>query len=42
MSKSKKRVRRCGDRRSKRTCFGGLIGVENGPTVVVSGGFESF
>ena len=42
MSKSKKRVRRTGDRRSKRPRFGGLIGVKNGPTVVVSGGFESF
>jgi len=31
-----------GDRRSKRTHFGELIGVENGPTVAVSGSFESF
>jgi hypothetical protein len=31
-----------GDRRAKRTHFGKLIGVENGPTVVVSGDFESF
>jgi hypothetical protein len=31
-----------GDRRAKRTHFGELIGVENGPTVVVSGRFESF
>jgi len=31
-----------GDRRSKRTHFGELIGVENESTVVVSGSFESF
>jgi putative transposase len=31
-----------GDRRAKRTHFGELIGVENGPTVVVSRDFESF
>ena len=31
-----------GDRRVKRTHFGELIGVENGPTVVVSRDFESF
>ena len=31
-----------GDRRAKRTHFGELIGVENGPTVAVSGSFESF
>ena len=31
-----------GDRRVKRTHFVGLIGVENGPTVAVSGSFESF
>jgi hypothetical protein len=35
-------VSTCGDRRAKRTHFGKLIGVENGPTVVVSGDFESF
>ena len=29
-----------GDRRAKRTHFGELIGVENGPTVAVSGSFE--
>jgi hypothetical protein len=32
----------CGDRRAKRTHFGELIGVENGPTVAVSGSFELF
>ena len=31
-----------GDRRSKRTHFGELIGVENGPTAVISGSFEPF
>ncbi|MFT5092535.1 MAG: hypothetical protein ACI93T_001355 [Porticoccaceae bacterium] len=31
-----------GDRRVKRTHFGELIGVENGPTVAVSGSFELF
>ena len=31
-----------GDRRAKRTHFGELIGVENGPTVAVSGSFELF
>jgi hypothetical protein len=35
-------VESSGDRRAKRTHFGKLIGVENGPTVVVSGDFESF
>jgi hypothetical protein len=29
-----------GDRRAKRTHFGGLIGVENGPAAAVSGSFE--
>ena len=36
------RKQAAGDRRAKRTHVEGLIGVENGPTVVVSGSFESF